>query len=338
MRAGRDRRLPSSLAIADHNFPRMGKLVKMDVLIVGLRGLGVEVAKNLCLAGPRSVTLFVRARGSAALAGRPGLLQLAHSLQDPEPTTPIDVGANYYLTMAQLGVPRAAACVDRLAELNPYVSTTTLKEPAITEDVLRRFHVVVFTNTPRADLIRWGDFCHAQVRSLGGRGTRTRRDGDLDSPPPDARDRLHRRGRARRGGLGVRRLRPGARRPRPQRGEREAARGVSVCGQLRVTPPPHTHTTLCPSQTKSAVVMDITSGKPATVFTHDGKRHGFDDGDWVVFREVRGKRCARGMPASPRTRPGGYFSQVEGMRINDGVPRRIFNVNQKAFSFQASGV
>ena len=39
----------------------MGKLVKMDVLIVGLRGLGVEVAKNLCLAGPRSVTLFVRA-------------------------------------------------------------------------------------------------------------------------------------------------------------------------------------------------------------------------------------------------------------------------------------
>ena len=99
-------------------------------------------------------------------------------LQDPEPTTPIDVGANYYLTMAQLGVPRAAACVDRLAELNPYVSTTALKEPALTEDVIRRFHVVVFTNTPRAELIRWGDFCHAQVRrqqnSEGGLGWRPR--------------------------------------------------------------------------------------------------------------------------------------------------------------------
>ena len=29
----------------------------MDVLIVGLRGVGIETAKNLILAGPRSVTL-----------------------------------------------------------------------------------------------------------------------------------------------------------------------------------------------------------------------------------------------------------------------------------------
>jgi ubiquitin-activating enzyme E1 len=30
----------------------MGKLIKMKVLIQGMRGLGVEVAKNLVLAGP----------------------------------------------------------------------------------------------------------------------------------------------------------------------------------------------------------------------------------------------------------------------------------------------
>jgi len=30
----------------------MGKLVKMKVFIHGFRGLGVEVAKNLILAGP----------------------------------------------------------------------------------------------------------------------------------------------------------------------------------------------------------------------------------------------------------------------------------------------
>jgi ubiquitin-activating enzyme E1 len=36
----------------------MGKLIKMNVLIVGARGLGVETAKNLILAGPASVTLF----------------------------------------------------------------------------------------------------------------------------------------------------------------------------------------------------------------------------------------------------------------------------------------
>ena len=49
----------------------MGKLILMDVLLVGLRGLGVEIAKNLILAGPRSVTIF-----------------------DPTPTTIEDTGYN----------------------------------------------------------------------------------------------------------------------------------------------------------------------------------------------------------------------------------------------------
>jgi ubiquitin-activating enzyme E1 len=36
----------------------MGKLIKMEVAIVGLRGLGVECAKNLILAGPKTVMLY----------------------------------------------------------------------------------------------------------------------------------------------------------------------------------------------------------------------------------------------------------------------------------------
>lgn len=35
----------------------MAKLVTMHVVIVGLKGLGVEVAKNVILAGPFAVTL-----------------------------------------------------------------------------------------------------------------------------------------------------------------------------------------------------------------------------------------------------------------------------------------
>lgn len=35
----------------------LGKLKQMHVLIIGLRGLGVEVAKNLILAGPHTVQL-----------------------------------------------------------------------------------------------------------------------------------------------------------------------------------------------------------------------------------------------------------------------------------------
>jgi ubiquitin-activating enzyme E1 len=98
----------------------------------------------LCLAGPRSVTLF-----------------------DPAPVTAIDVGANYYLTMAQIGRPRAQSCVERLAELNPYVTVNVLPSPVLTEEIVGRFSVVVFTNTPRSELLRWGDFCHAHKPAIG---------------------------------------------------------------------------------------------------------------------------------------------------------------------------
>jgi ubiquitin-activating enzyme E1 len=53
----------------------MGKLMKMDVLIIGMRGLGVETAKNLILAGPKSVTLY-----------------------DPTPVAIGDLSANFYLS------------------------------------------------------------------------------------------------------------------------------------------------------------------------------------------------------------------------------------------------
>ena len=38
----------------------MGKLMKLNVLIVGQLGLGVEQANNLILAGPKSVTLMIQ--------------------------------------------------------------------------------------------------------------------------------------------------------------------------------------------------------------------------------------------------------------------------------------
>jgi ubiquitin-activating enzyme E1 len=52
----------------------MGKLVKMNVVIVGMRGLGIETAKNLILAGPASVTIV-----------------------DDTKVQPADLGSNFYV-------------------------------------------------------------------------------------------------------------------------------------------------------------------------------------------------------------------------------------------------
>ena len=47
-----------SRQIGTFGLETMGKLIKMKVLIVGMRGLGVEIAKNLILAGPNAVTIY----------------------------------------------------------------------------------------------------------------------------------------------------------------------------------------------------------------------------------------------------------------------------------------
>ena len=99
----------------------MGKLIKMNVLIVGCRGLGVETAKNLILAGPASVTIY-----------------------DPTIVQWGDMSANFYIKEEDVGnVSRAQASISKLQELNPYVIVATTDSLSI-ED-LAKFNVVVYT-------------------------------------------------------------------------------------------------------------------------------------------------------------------------------------------------
>eukprot|EP00362_Geleiidae_sp_MMETSP1317_P001220 CAMPEP_0201283252 /NCGR_PEP_ID=MMETSP1317-20130820/8058_1 /ASSEMBLY_ACC=CAM_ASM_000770 /TAXON_ID=187299 /ORGANISM="Undescribed Undescribed, Strain Undescribed" /LENGTH=70 /DNA_ID=CAMNT_0047598873 /DNA_START=118 /DNA_END=330 /DNA_ORIENTATION=- len=70
----------------------------MDILIIGMRGLGVEIAKNVVLAGPKSVTIHDDT-----------LVELR------------DLGANFYLTEEDIGNPRASCLHSKLSALNPYV-------------------------------------------------------------------------------------------------------------------------------------------------------------------------------------------------------------------------
>lgn len=99
----------------------MGKLIKMDVLIVGMRGLGVEVAKNLILAGPKSVTIY-----------------------DPTNVSIADMGANFYICEADVGnKTRAEACVSQLKGLNPHVNVRVINE--FNNDMVSQFSVVCIT-------------------------------------------------------------------------------------------------------------------------------------------------------------------------------------------------
>jgi ubiquitin-activating enzyme E1 len=111
-----------SRQIGTFGMETMGKLIKMNVLIVGMRGLGVETAKNLILAGPKRVDLY-----------------------DPTITEVRDLAGNFYLTDEHVGkVSRADGSVGKLKELNPYVKLDVITGE-LTDKEYSNYDVVVFT-------------------------------------------------------------------------------------------------------------------------------------------------------------------------------------------------
>lgn len=88
-----------------------------NVLVLGLDGLGVEIAKNIVLAGVKSVTLH-----------------------DDTPASLLDLSAQFYLSERDVGVSRAQVSAKKLAELNPYVHVH-VHTGDVTEDFLQQFRV-----------------------------------------------------------------------------------------------------------------------------------------------------------------------------------------------------
>ena len=79
----------------------MNRMTSSNVLVVGLTGTGAELVKNIVLMGVKSVALF-----------------------DPSPAEWRDLSAHFYLTPEDVGKPRAASCVAKLAALNEYVAVS----------------------------------------------------------------------------------------------------------------------------------------------------------------------------------------------------------------------
>ena len=117
----------------------MKRMGSSNVLIAGLRGLGVEIAKNIALAGVKSLTLY-----------------------DPKPAALADLSSQFFLHPEDVGKPRAAVTVPRVSELNPYTPVQEYKARDLTSDLshLKQFQVIVLTDTPLNDQIKIADFCH----------------------------------------------------------------------------------------------------------------------------------------------------------------------------------
>eukprot|EP00062_Callorhinchus_milii_P006085 gi/632946257/ref/XP_007888468.1/ PREDICTED: ubiquitin-like modifier-activating enzyme 7 isoform X1 [Callorhinchus milii] len=114
----------------------MKRMKTSNVLISGMGGLGVEIAKNVILAGVKSVTI--------------------HDDREAEWS---DLSSQFYLTEEDIGKNRAEVSVSCLADLNSYVPVRSYVEK-LKEDFLLNFQVVVLTNSSLDEQTHIGQFCH----------------------------------------------------------------------------------------------------------------------------------------------------------------------------------
>ena len=113
----------------------MKKISHLKILIIGLRGLGIEIAKNIIVSGPQSVTIY-----------------------DKNKVELNDLGSNFYLTENDIGKRRDESCINKLKKLNKYVQVNYLKETNMNDiygKISGNYNVIVVTEMlPEKDIIQ----------------------------------------------------------------------------------------------------------------------------------------------------------------------------------------
>ena len=139
-RIGQDYRkeLRYSRQICTYGNETMKKLSKLKIFIIGLKGLGVEVAKNIILSGPKRVSLYDK-----------DIVSLEH------------LGTNFYLREEDVGKKKLSeASLQKLKNLNPYTTVDIIEE---IYDSIPNYNVVVLTDLyPKNIIIKIDEICTKQ--------------------------------------------------------------------------------------------------------------------------------------------------------------------------------
>ena len=111
-----------SRQIYTYGIDTMEKIINLKILIIGLRGLGIEIAKNLVLAGPKQLTIY-----------------------DENLCTINDLSSNFFINESDiLKKRRDIACLEKLSLLNPYIQLDICKDKNIF-NVLNHYNIIVIT-------------------------------------------------------------------------------------------------------------------------------------------------------------------------------------------------
>ena len=132
-----------SRQIAAFGTNAMNKIAKLKILIYGLRGLGIEISKNIALSGPEKVAIY-----------------------DNNNITIDDLGANFYIEEKDIGFRRDEICIKKLSELNHNVKFNILKNGNI-EYYIQEYDILIITEIMDIkELIKLNDLCHINKKGF----------------------------------------------------------------------------------------------------------------------------------------------------------------------------
>ena len=132
-----------SRQIAAYGVFSMDKISKLKILIYGIRGIGIEICKNIILSGPKKVTIF-----------------------DDNKIIKDDLGSNFYIEEKDIGLRRDEVSIKKLYELNNDVKCDYLKEGNLEENI-KEYDILIITEIMEIDRIkRLNEICRNNLKGF----------------------------------------------------------------------------------------------------------------------------------------------------------------------------
>ncbi|EFC41980.1 predicted protein [Naegleria gruberi] len=127
----------------------MTQIGSARILVIGCGGLGVEIVKNLMLMGFKSITVF----------------------DNKKIVSYLDLNSHFYLNEDHVGLNRLDSVIDSLYELNPYCKLEKLEAETLTEDIIKKFNIVISSDELIVSdyVINISEICHTNgIKFIAG--------------------------------------------------------------------------------------------------------------------------------------------------------------------------
>ena len=112
-----------SRQVETYGLDTMKKILDLKIIVIGLRGLGIEISKNLILSGIKKITLF-----------------------DDNLCLINDLSSNFFISEDDIKINRRdKACLNKLSELNPYVEVSLIEKKSEIKNQILENDVLIIT-------------------------------------------------------------------------------------------------------------------------------------------------------------------------------------------------